>query len=575
MEQTSCSEASCPSPSRAEVMEVTSASESMSEHPNRGRGRGRRGGRGTAASSRNPPKPKAAIHKPRGRRKKASSVRPLPPNPDNGMEATTSESEETRRIAAATKRTQAWSSKGGEATSSDELETAAATSHSQNVPDTSGLFDYATWLMDLLTDTQRQSLTSRFTWMDLCAGLGTPIIVYEALRRALLPFNLSLDGTCTGLTEMNDSRREALRRRTVHAPNDPPIFKSNSELSSRTPKDDRGNIHDIPIAKLLFMGIVCVDISGCTSTPKSLTDQGGATGQCWLAFLDYLDLLTFDERPLAIVLECVDKLNHNRNLAGRVEKGTLVVIEALKERGYVGQWRRVSATNFFLPQRRPRVWGLFLKVRGGMGPKAVKMRERDLEKAFDFIQKSQTQCHEPLQKILSRTPEAYAHRPTQQHGGGQAWRTTQGPNFQAKHGLSDEEVEVGRADFDLATADVLKPRQQAAVWLQLCRLRKTGRIPNWKAGVLVSDCGSSVDWLSVTKDVFPCVRPGCSYLIFEDGKPKRASGPVCLAMQGIGKDEADSFGLLLEEDSLLRQLAGNAFCANICLVFLVAALLHG
>ena len=125
------------------------------------------------------------------------------------------------------------------------------------------------------------------------------------------------------------------------------------------------------MADILFLGIVCVDNSACSSTPKSLEDPVGATGRSWLDFLQYLDNLIFEHRPKALVLECVDKLGHNRSVQGRVEKGTLLVIEALRERGYVGQWRRVSATHFFLPQSRPRVWALFLKVRGGMGPKAI------------------------------------------------------------------------------------------------------------------------------------------------------------------------------------------------------------
>ena len=111
------------------------------------------------------------------------------------------------------------------------------------------------------------------------------------------------------------------------------------------------------------------------------------------------------------------------------------------------------------------------------------------------------------------------------------------------------------------------------VWLELCRLRKTGKVPDWKDGLLVSDCGSSVGWLTVAKDMFPCIRPGNYYLVLEQGEPKLAQGPLCLALQGIGPEEAEAFELLLEEDGLLRQLAGNAFCANICLVFLVAALL--
>ena len=95
------------------------------------------------------------------------------------------------------------------------------------------------------------------------------------------------------------------------------------------------------------MGIVCVDISTETSTPKSLNDATGASGQCWLDFLAYLDLLHFADRPLTILLECVERLDHNRVVKGSVEKGTFVVIEALRERGYVGQWWKVSPTSFF------------------------------------------------------------------------------------------------------------------------------------------------------------------------------------------------------------------------------------
>jgi len=90
--------------------------------------------------------------------------------------------------------------------------------------------------------------------------------------------------------------------------------------------------------------------------------------------------------------------------------------------------------------------------------------------------------------------------------------------------------------------------------------------------LLVSDCGSSVGWLRVALDMCPCLRPGNSYLILQQGEAKLAKGALCLALQGIGTEEAEAFSLLMEEDGMLRQLAGNAFCANICLVFLIAAL---
>ena len=73
--------------------------------------------------------------------------------------------------------------------------------------------------------------------------------------------------------------------------------------------------------------------------------------------------------------------------------------------------------------------------------------------------------------------------------------------------------------------------------------------------------------------MFPCVRLGHSYLVLQQGEAKLAKGALCLALQGIGTEEADALSLLLEEDGLLRQLAGNAFCAHVCLVFLIVALL--
>ena len=38
---------------------------------------------------------------------------------------------------------------------------------------------YATWLVGRMSHEQQLKLTRNFTWMNLCAGLGTPFIAYE------------------------------------------------------------------------------------------------------------------------------------------------------------------------------------------------------------------------------------------------------------------------------------------------------------------------------------------------------------------------------------------------------------
>ena len=150
------------------------------------------------------------------------------------------------------------------------------------MPNSNGVLDYATWLVGRPSHEQRLKLTHSFTWVDLCAGLGTPFIAYEAFAPCLADkYGLCPIGECTGLTEKSKYKRDALRRRMVHAASSAPIFRSNEDITSRLPKEDRGNVQDLPIADHIFMGIVCVDIGRCNSTPKSLTDASGSYGKSW------------------------------------------------------------------------------------------------------------------------------------------------------------------------------------------------------------------------------------------------------------------------------------------------------
>jgi hypothetical protein len=57
------------------------------------------------------------------------------------------------------------------------------------------------------------------------------------------------------------------------------------------------------------------------------------------------------------------------------------------------------------------------------------------------------------------------------------------------------------------------------------------------------------------------------------GKARLASGFVVLAMQGIQCREVHAFNLAGEDDKLMRDLAGNAFTANIIAAFLLAGML--
>ena len=103
-----------------------------------------------------------------------------------------------------------------------------------------------------------------------------------------------------------------------------------------------------------------------------------------------------------IILECVQRLGHKRQVDPDDRQGTLYIQDELAGLGFVGEWVNVSAKEFFLPQSRPRVYGLFLKLTdlSGVGRE---QRKRDVAAAVRLIQRLRVPGEpEPLERVLQR-----------------------------------------------------------------------------------------------------------------------------------------------------------------------------
>ena len=75
--------------------------------------------------------------------------------------------------------------------------------------------------------------------------------------------------------------------------------------------------------------------------------------------------------------------------------------------------------------------------------------------------------------------------------------------------------------------------------------------------------------------VFPCVQPKMQYAILSHAKLQRPSVTALLALQGLQAKELNAFkfaGVVAKEPILMQDFAGNAFCANIVVVLIVASL---
>ena len=92
--------------------------------------------------------------------------------------------------------------------------------------------------------------------------------------------------------------------------------------------------------------------------------------------------------------------------------------------------------------------------------------------------------------------------------------------------------------------------------------------------MLVLAHGFSISYNTICRqDIFPCVTPTHTYVILQRGKASLSNGFTALAMQGIQGKEIQSFDLAQEDDTLLRDFAGNAFTVNIIAAFLIAGML--
>ena len=141
---------------------------------------------------------------------------------------------------------------------------------------------------------------------------------------------------------------------------------------------------------------------------------------------------------------------------------------------------------FFLPQSRPRVYGMFLKQDGPSSWHISRQQER-LASAWALFERLQIPGPpEPLRTVLVRcaaTKEhcarqfaaaadqqtAKASRHSDSHDVGTKWQA-QHQAWAQKKGLTAEDLHRGYASFMQATGSVLNARQRQALWLRLALL---------------------------------------------------------------------------------------------------------
>ena len=455
-------------------------------------------------------------------------------------------------------------------------------------PASSGLLDYCSWMVDQLSPEERESAATKWwpTFAEFCGGMGTGIICFEGLRKAMAAHHLTAHAQCACLTEPVKWKSKALQEllgcSNAQTPLCP-IFSRTCDLNNLVLRDFQDEIvFEKPTFDLLLQGIVCVDISTLTTTPKSVMNVEGDSGQSLRELTQYLDSLSFTDRPETIILECVLRLSQKRKKGlPKPEVGTELVSAALRTLGYVGAWEPEDALKAYLPQSRRRTWGIYLKVTMcGPNPlEAEGKRRADISRAFSIVKKLRVPQHEPLETVVGRLGIAPLPAKTRNEtqtllDANMDWTTR--PAFQK----SLKRLNIMREDLlaseDLkafweATRSLMNQSCRRHALVRLASLKKKGKVPDWREAVLAFNADESAYRLGVGITHFPCVQPKRLHIMGLNGKLVKADGKVCLAMQGIQSRELNAFPPLSKQTSKRQQdWAGNAFTANVCAAYILA-----
>eukprot|EP00438_Fugacium_kawagutii_P023112 Skav229778 [mRNA] locus=scaffold519:102998:104570:+ [translate_table: standard] len=340
-----------PAASASTSMKKPAASASTS----RARGRGRGRGCGKAQGSSVAVMPLKASH---------SDAHSDPHGDDSEG---TSASEETQRIR---KAEEEWNA-GGKAKrvkalqeDSTDTESAECLADQSDEPKSSSATDFCKWILDNKVDPEQFQQTAlriqnsqAITMGEFCAGMCSGTMAASIVEKMI---QMKFGGMSIGslvetvlVTEMCTWKSTVARKVCESCSHYPTVVATTGE-AARSPSPVKCHI--------AVNAIECDDISSMTTTPRSVMDPDGKSGRSYLEFLEYLSALPQSDRPVILVIECVNKLHHMRKLKSSDERGTALVSKSLEERGYAGEWKMLQTKNFALPQSRQRVYGIFVRT---------------------------------------------------------------------------------------------------------------------------------------------------------------------------------------------------------------------
>ena len=442
----------------------------------------------------------------------------------------------------------------------------------REMPRNSGAFAYAKWCVELLSpeDADHLSMLPPLRVGSMCSGMCTEALAFKAIQMAMLNrLGKFPDVTIEFVVENCQAKRKILKRFLPTAL----VLCEIGDLANKVVEDSDGNQRDQPTCDWLIGGLSCKCLSQLNSNPQPLLGDG-PTGVSVRGMLTYIESLTFECRPQVVTIEEVTELLKVRQCESEQRASIQILTDRMDIFGYSCTWEVHCSVDFFLPHQRDRVWPLFFK-RGSICA-TIGMHEGAAAKLRDAHTKmAQFRTggkFESLETILDKLGgDASRHVKVL------ANRQPISPETEAANKKCMDANGVTAADMDRVQQlqemlTDLTPRAKQTFVLKLVSEAKK-KSWKWDSDMLVATVSQSVSYMKIRKDVFPNLTPGDVFVFLRGGIPAVASGRLCMQMQGIHDEELLFMDLTDTSDEMLRNLAGNAFTANVCVASLLATML--
>jgi site-specific DNA-cytosine methylase len=426
----------------------------------------------------------------------------------------------------------------------------------------------------------------------MCSGTDSPILAMQAIAASMDKRGLRLEVEHSFSCEIDKDKQTFLKKNfTMGA-----LFNDVCELGQEMAKDVQSG-KQVPVPSgldVLLAGFSCKDLSGMNTNRKKLEEMG-TSGTTLQGCLDYI----FRYRPKTVIFENV------RNIAARDSETGLrqidVVMEALRRSGYNAGWKFIDTKSYYLPQSRARVWMWGYRTGAAPHGDCPKVNELSAElvrssgaqepsaelnelngKVHKILEHLQQDAQIHFDDLLLPEDDPYVQKDISNRVGRDAntvrvekkakltWdvkheqhreslRNRYSKPYTSYRGapwlrtLNERERQLCDINFqEVYEERGIDARQVPMLWEMS---QSAGRVPGTKSAKATMHCA-------------PCIVPGN---LWHTTRRRFLLGREKLRYQGIfGEDLRD---LDCVSETVLGDLAGNAFSATVCAANLLAAML--